>query len=120
MRAAASIILASIILAIVGPALGVAIPSDPLLSKRGSSYRVDAYQDMHCAGLILKSLEGSHTSMPKTLTFYPQANCAKIVQEVPTSCTLFLLHGEEHHLYDGPLAKRQEIELVFDGMRVEC
>ncbi|KAJ3999104.1 hypothetical protein F5050DRAFT_1805347 [Lentinula boryana] len=68
MRATASIILASIVLAIVGPAMSVAIPSDPLLSKRGSTYRVDAYQYEDCTGFILGSHRGPSSSVPQTFS----------------------------------------------------
>ncbi|KAJ3740182.1 hypothetical protein DFH05DRAFT_1546156 [Lentinula detonsa] len=103
MRATASIILASIVLAIVGPAMSVTIPSDPLLSKRapGSSYRVDAYQYGDCTGFILGSHVGPSSSVLQE--FLSQANCVKIVRKVPRGCTLFLPHRANVQKYPGPL-----------------
>ncbi|KAJ3986423.1 hypothetical protein F5890DRAFT_1503835, partial [Lentinula detonsa] len=108
MRATASIILTSIVLAIVGPAMSVAIPSDPLLSKRapGSSYHVDAYQDINCAGIKLGSLVPGQNLQ----TFHPEAHCALIVGDVPSTCVLFLLHDGDSHMYDKDLKARRHID----------
>ncbi|KAJ3786730.1 hypothetical protein GGU10DRAFT_374624 [Lentinula aff. detonsa] len=117
MRATASIILASIVLAIVGPAMSVAIPSDPLLSKRAPGYRVDAYQDINCAGIKLGSLVPGQNLQ----TFHPEAHCALIVRAVPSTCVLFLLHDGDSHMYDKDLKARRHIDdIAFNGMEMQC
>ncbi|KAJ3725066.1 hypothetical protein DFJ43DRAFT_1157627 [Lentinula guzmanii] len=112
MRATASIILTSIVLAIVGPAMSAAVPSDPLLSKRAPDlgYRVDAYQYEDCTGFILGSHVGPSSSAPQE--FLSEANCWSKCTEVPRSpekskfsaskgSTTFVLNVFRSH-QDGP------------------
>ncbi|KAJ3725067.1 hypothetical protein DFJ43DRAFT_1157628 [Lentinula guzmanii] len=114
MRTASTLFLMPFFLAIVGPVASAAIPEPSSLFRRFTEYHVEAYYAWTC-------------TMPLAQLVFPGrqveakgAHCAKVIEEVPKDCTLYLQGEHDTGINKGPLEKGREFSVDFISMEVFC
>ncbi|KAJ3740183.1 hypothetical protein DFH05DRAFT_1463334 [Lentinula detonsa] len=110
MRTASTLFLMPFFLAIVGPVASAAIPEPSSLFRRFQEYHVEAYYDWNCAMPLAKLV------FPGRQVSAMGAHCAKVIEEVPTGCTLFLQGEHDTGINKGPLRKGREFSEKFESM----